>query len=249
VAWRLALKKVSLTFSIVLIVVFLVLNSVGTVLSAAAGFVYLWQILLLLPFSVFLFLYAGKKRLRTTLGLTRISQHDFRASLYYIPLGVLVLANGAFFFDRTIPVLDIFLVILFMACIAFCEEFLFRGVLFKAIEERGSTKTAVIISGVTFGLGHIINLLNGYSGMNQMIQIIIAVLIGLVLSVLFVRTKSIVPGIIFHFIFNISSALSMDVEPLQNNIMVGIIIAVSSVYLAYLVYLLKKDSLKRVYDE
>jgi membrane protease YdiL (CAAX protease family) len=86
-----------------------------------------------------------------------------------------------------------------------------------------------------------VNLLNGFTGIEQIIQIVLAALIGIVLSVLFVRTRSIVPGIIFHFFFNIASALSMEIEPLINYIMVGVIIAISSAYLAYM---LRKGFLK-----
>ena len=232
---------VSLTLSFVFIIIFVALNIVGAALSATINVIYSGQILLLLVFFLFLLFYAQKNKLKNIIGLTKISSYDIKANLFYVPLIIIVLTNGVFFFDKTIPFLDIFMVIPFMALVAFIEEFLFRGLLLKAIEERRNTKTAVIISGLTFGFGHIINLLIGYTGISQIIQIILAVLIGTVLSVLFVRTKSIVPGIIFHFFFNIASALSAEVEPLQNYIMVGIIIAISSVYLAYL---LRKEFFK-----
>ena len=50
-----------------------------------------------------------------------------------------------------------------MLCVGFLEEVIFRGLLFTAIA-RNNIKSAVIISSVTFGIGHIINLFNG-SGM------------------------------------------------------------------------------------
>ncbi|MDR1689801.1 MAG: CPBP family intramembrane metalloprotease [Clostridiales bacterium] len=228
------MRKISLKLSLVFIFVFLALNAAGTVLSAKTGFAYSGQVPLLLAFSAFLLFYIEKNKLRGLAGLTKISKRDCSANLFYIPLVILVLANGVFFFDKTTDFLSVLMVIAFMACIAFLEELLFRGLLFKAIEQRRNAKTAVLISGISFGFGHIVNLLNGYTDTRQIIQITIAVLIGLVLSLLFVRTKSIVPGIIFHFFFNIASALSRDVKPLQNYTMVGIIIVTSSAYLAYL---------------
>jgi membrane protease YdiL (CAAX protease family) len=234
------MKKVSLTLSLILIGVFMVLNAVGTRLSPAIGVVYSGQILLLLALSVFLLFYVGKNHLGNAVGLTKVDSRDAKTSLYYIPLVVMILANGAFFFDKTLPFLNILMVIAFMACIAFCEEVLFRGLLFKGIEARSNTKRAMLISGITFGLGHIINLLNGYTGIQQVIQVVLAILIGLLLSVLFVRTKTIVPGIVFHFLYNLASALSREVEPLQNYMMVGVIIVVAGGYLAYL---LRKGSL------
>ena len=51
-----------------------------------------------------------------------------------------------------------------MLCVGFWEEVIFRGLLFQAIA-KDNIKSAVIISCVTFGIGHIINLFNG-SGMD-----------------------------------------------------------------------------------
>ena len=66
-----------------------------------------------------------------------------------------------------------------MLCVGFLEELIFRGFLFKAMC-RDSIRWAVVVSSVTFGLGHILNLVNG-SGMRlaeNLVQIICAVLIG-----------------------------------------------------------------------
>ncbi|MBD5536303.1 MAG: CPBP family intramembrane metalloprotease [Lachnospiraceae bacterium] len=63
-----------------------------------------------------------------------------------------------------------------MPCVGFIEEVIFRGFLFKALAEN-NVKSAVIISSVTFGLGHLVNLFNG-SGMdliNNLCQICFAI--------------------------------------------------------------------------
>ena len=52
-----------------------------------------------------------------------------------------------------------------MLCVGFAEEVIFRGFLFRAME-KDNVKTAIIGSSVTFGLGHVLNLVNG-SGMRQ----------------------------------------------------------------------------------
>lgn len=58
--------------------------------------------------------------------------------------------------------LDMVCRIVRMLCVGFIEELIFRG-LFKAIG-KDNIKSAMIISSVTFGMGHLINLFNG-SGM------------------------------------------------------------------------------------
>lgn len=52
------------------------------------------------------------------------------------------------------------LYVLSMLCVGFIEELIFRGFLFKAMAKDG-IKSAIIVSSITFGLGHIINLVNG----------------------------------------------------------------------------------------
>ena len=228
------MKRLSLILTIAFIIIYVVLTNVGSVLTTELGTPYLGQNLLLLVFSVFLFIYTAKKRLMDTVGLTGVRARDAKVSLFYIPLILIILSNGVFFFDAKMPLFEILMTVVFMAFVACAEELLFRGLLFKAIEERSGSKAAVIVSGVTFGFGHILNLFNGYTGLDQIMQIVVAVLIGVVLSLLFICTKSIVPGIVFHFLFNSASALSTEVEPLYNYIMVGVIVVIGSAYLLYL---------------
>ena len=83
-----------------------------------------------------------------------------KAFLFYIPLIVITLQNVwggvAMHYDAVGTVCFI----VKMLCVGFLEELIFRGFLFKAMS-RDSIKWAVVVSSVTFGLGHIINLLNG----------------------------------------------------------------------------------------
>ncbi len=228
------MKKLSLTWIIVFIVIYVALTNVGSVLSTALALPHIGQNLLLLAFSAVLLIYMVKNKLTDTVGLTSIAARDVKASLFYVPLVLIILSNGVFFFDAQKPAFEILMTVVFMIFVAFAEEMLFRGMLFKAIEERSGSKAAVIISGITFGFGHIVNLFSGYTGANQIMQIAIAVLIGIVLSLLFVRTKSIVPGMVFHALFNTASALSTEVEPLYDYIAVGVIVVMGAAYLFYL---------------
>lgn len=239
--WRYVLTNLKLRPVILLIVSYVVLVSMGSAISLRVDINYFGQVLLLLAFSVFLLFYLRGQKLAKVVGLTTIGVSDCKQSLFYFPLVFIVLANGVFFFDKTIVLQDMLLSTAFMFFAAFLEELLFRGLLFKAIEKMSTTKSAILVSGATFGFGHILNLFNGYTGISQILQIALAVLIGVVLSVLFVRTKSIVPGIIFHFVFNTASALSKTAAPMYDYISVGIILLIGAVYL---VYLIRDDKMK-----
>ena len=82
-----------------------------------------------------------------------------------------------------------------MTAVGFVEELLFRGFLLQALRARRNLTYAIIISGVTFGIGHIVNLLRGWSLTDQAIQIVAAVLIGIALAYCAVLTGSILPAL------------------------------------------------------
>ena len=69
-------------------------------------------------------------------------------------------ANLRYGFALNYSELQTILYILSMLCIGFLEEVIFRGLLFESMR-KDSEKAAVIVSSVTFGIGHILNLFNG----------------------------------------------------------------------------------------
>ena len=64
-----------------------------------------------------------------------------------------------------------------MINIGFLEEIIFRGFLFKMLE-KDNVKTAIIVSSITFGMGHIVNLLNGADLVPTLLQVCYALAIG-----------------------------------------------------------------------
>ena len=86
---------------------------------------------------------------------------------------------------------------------------IFRGLLFKAIA-KDNIKSAIVISSVTFGVGHIINLFNG-SGMNllsNLCQIVFAIAVGFLLVTIFYRGGSLLPCILVHSAINTLSTFA-----------------------------------------
>ena len=83
-----------------------------------------------------------------------------------------------------------------MINIGFIEEIIFRGFLYKMMEQD-NVKTAIIVSSITFGIGHIINLLNGATLIPTLMQICYAISTGYLFVIIFYKSKSIIPCIIF----------------------------------------------------
>ena len=74
---------------------------------------------------------------------------------------------------------------------ALCEEIAFRGFLLSGFSKRGLTGLGIVASALCFGLIHMLPA-----------QVFNATLLGLVLGLLAVRSRSLLPGIVFHFIYN-----------------------------------------------
>ncbi len=89
------------------------------------------------------------------------------------------------------------------------EEVAFRGVITKLNLRRYSQRTTMIIVSVLFGLVHFVNLLVGYDLMPTIIQVIYATLLGFLFGYMFIKTKSILPGIIAHYLINSVGQLFM----------------------------------------
>ena len=106
-----------------------------------------------------------------------------------------------------------------MINVGFIEEIIFRGFLFKMMAKE-SVKRAILASALTFGIGHIVNLLNGASTIPTLLQICYAVSLGYLFVIIFYKSKSLIPCIITHAlinslsIFNIETKISLYIIPI-----------------------------------
>ncbi len=74
---------------------------------------------------------------------------------------------------------------------AICEELAFRGFILSGLRHRGGKWSAILISSLLFGVTH---------GILQ--QSLSATLVGMVLGYIAVQTGSLLPGIVFHLVYN-----------------------------------------------
>ncbi|MGE7792488.1 CPBP family intramembrane glutamic endopeptidase [Lysinibacillus sp. NPDC096259] len=91
----------------------------------------------------------------------------------------------------------VFILLLFVIAVGFCEELIFRGLVFKYLSAKG-LKVAIIGSSILFGIGHFTNLLSGQDFLMTLLQVTYACLFGLVCAEIVAKTKSIIFPIIWH---------------------------------------------------
>ncbi len=77
---------------------------------------------------------------------------------------------------------------------AICEELAFRGLILSGLQRQHRTRSAILLSALMFGFLHVL--------MSLFQQLFNATLLGIVLGLLAVRSRSLLPGIVFHFLNN-----------------------------------------------
>ena len=168
--------------------------------------------------------------------------------LYYIPLLVLLTANLWYGVAMNQSPLETVLYVLSMFCVGFLEEMIFRGLLFKAMEKNG-VRSAIIVSSVTFGIGHIVNLFNGSGAelLPNLLQVVYAIAIGFAFVMIYCKIKSLLPCILIHSIFNGLSAFANEAAMTpQREVISGILLAViAGGYALYLAMAVKEETVKQ----
>lgn len=166
-------------------------------------------------------------------GFTKV--RNFKKYLYFIPLAVIISVNLWSGFNMNHSASEITFHILTMVNIGFIEELIFRGFLFRMMAKT-NVKSAIVVSSLTFGIGHIINLLNGAPLVATLLQICYATAIGYLFVIIFHKSNSLFPCIITHClvnslsIFHVENTLSLYIEP----------VFLTIVPLAYAIYINKK---------
>lgn len=232
-------KKSEITFAVVWIVAYVVLSSIADNVSADLGVVKSITSVLHVAMMLIIFFWIRKNDLMKKYGLCKPSV-PAKNFLYYIPLAVIAFASLLTGIELRFTALETLCFVVSMCCVGFIEEVIFRGFLFRAME-KDNLKTAIIVSSLTFGLGHIVNLFNG-SGRtpaSSAVQIIFAVLIGFVLVTVFYRGGSLIPCIIFHSVNNAIGAFGAEGQLDPRTEMIVNLILIVVVLGGYLLYLYK----------
>lgn len=199
---------------------------------------------LLAVFSVALVAYIRRNNWVSLYGLGKVTRADFRKAWYFAPLVVIGLSQLAKGIDFTLSSREMLLAFGLMLSVGFIEEVIFRGFLYQAILKESNVTRAVLISGITFGIGHIVNLLRGYTATEQIIQIIAGIVLGIMLALVVAVTNKVLPAALFHIALNTIANITNENQQIEIYALVGIVI-ISTVYSIYLVGQLKKQSAKQ----
>lgn len=83
------------------------------------------------------------------------------------------------------------------------EEVVFRGIILTVFLGMYSERKSIIFSSAAFGLWHALNLVNGAHLVWTIGQVVWAFIMGLFYGYVFVRTRSLLPPMIVHYLSNV----------------------------------------------
>ena len=229
-------EKHESTFCILLIVLYVVINSYC---MQNFGIEDYRSTIINTVFSIIVIILIKSLNKMSYYGLTKVT--NWKDYLYFIPLVLIISTNLWTGININNSYSEIIFHILTMLNIGFLEETIFRGFLFKMME-KNNVKSAIIVSSITFGIGHIVNLLNGADLVPTLLQICYAISLGYMFVIIFYKSKSLVPCIIAHFLINALSIFRMENEMLKYVSAVFLIVVPA----AYAIYIIKKTNNKEI---
>ena len=236
-------EKSQIWFAVAWIIAYCVLMSVGDALSALLGLEKSVTLTIGVLMSCVLLGFLKKNALFEAYGLCR-SKASAASMLYYIPILVMLTTNLWYGVTLNYGVAETLLYILSMLCVGFLEEVIFRGLLFEAMK-KDNFKVAVIVSAVTFGMGHIINLFNGSGAelLPNLLQVIYATAAGFMFVMMYCKEKSLLSCIVTHGVFNALSVFANEANATsQIQIFSCILLTViTGSYAVYLALTLKRE--------
>lgn len=161
------------------------------------------------------------------LGLCRF-KGDLKTFLYFLPLIVMSSINLKDGLTLAAPLPVCVLMAVNMALAGYTEEIIFRGFLFRGMK-KDNLRSAIIVSAVTFGAGHIVNLANTADVLGVLLQVCYAIVIGFLYTVMVWKGGSLWPCIASHMFVNASSVFAAEQGPFSE--LVGAIFGRSPAHL------------------
>jgi membrane protease YdiL (CAAX protease family) len=166
------------------------------------------------------------------LGMTRWLRNGKRL-LWLLPMWVLSTGNLWGGVGLRYDGITTVMAVLSFLLVGVAEEIIFRGFLFNGMRRTGSLTVAVVVSAITFGMGHIVNLLTGHATMETLVQIVFAVAWGFLFTFAYLKGGSLLPCIAIHGLIDVFSVFARDNE-IAHWAYIAATVAVAVIFCLYL---------------
>ena len=191
------------------------------------------------------------------------SKNIWKSMIIIIPALIISINNFpiiAFFDGRAVltePTYRVFLFLIECLSVGFFEEIIFRGILLvflikKLAQVKHGVFLAILISSALFGLSHIFNMFNGAGIGDTLMQIGYSFLVGMMWSVMFLKTGNIWLTMLLHATYNFFGQVMFNlgtVDGRYDTYTMLITISIAVIIVVYLMILYKKIEEKPLIHE
>ena len=157
-------------------------------------------------------------------GLCRF-KGNCRQFLYFIPLVIMSCVNLINGLGLNAPAAVALLMMVNLAVAGYVEEIIFRGFLFRCLA-KVNLRSAILVSAITFGAGHFVNLVNTADTLGVLLQVCYAMIIGFMYTLVVHKGGSLWPCIASHMFVNGSSTFALEQGPFSQ--LVGVVFGQAS---------------------
>lgn len=220
--------------SVIWIMIYGIIYSFSEKFSKLYGENHILTVFAIMLYIVVLYIFLKKRNRLSVYGICFPKYWRKRDIGWLMPLLSFPFVNMYLQGNQTI-LQNSWIMFLLMLFTVFLEELLFRGYLLVYLFKKCGIDNkwiGMIISSVLFGMFHIVNIFQGVDILYTMVQMLCACGIGLCLCVLVSQYKSIFPGIIVHYLINITS---FDMEKINYHVLLFFfILSVLHIFYAFL---------------
>ncbi len=198
----------SLVFSVILMIFPVISGVIVTInrMDTLRGY-YLQGIFMMLSIAVpVIFMWITKIK-PSHIGFAGLKKGSIKKVLCFVPA---IAAKTGFLFFEIIPdVRAIMALAFFTIAIGISEELYFRGIILRRLRSCFTIKQTVILSSVFFAAVHAAQAFSGAGFVMVALTIINAFIFGIVASEIVLITKSILPVIVWHALFDFINWISL----------------------------------------
>lgn len=165
------------------------------------------------------------------IGLIKMEKGSGKALLFFLPL---VLSKvGFLFFGINHDIHSVVALVFFTLTIGVSEEIYFRGLILRELSACFTVRKTVILSSVFFAAVHTAQAFAGSGVLMVVLSILNAFIFGVVAAEIVLKTKSILPVIIWHTLFDFINWITL----VRGTKEIVLIVIQSIIMIAYATYL------------
>jgi membrane protease YdiL (CAAX protease family) len=175
------------------------------------------------------------------IGFAGIEKGSVKTVLYFVPL--IAAKIGFLFCGINQDIHAIIALAFFTIAIGLSEEIYFRGIILSKLRTCFTIKQAAILSSVFFAVVHASQAFSGTGIIMVALTIINALIFGIIASEIVILTKSILPVIIWHTLFDFINWITLAKG--TKEVIVIIIQSIIMLIFAYYLWIKLPDKLKQ----